>query len=70
MYIIYDYSLEDGQWLGAGEGLGNDLEDARDMFLRKAMEMARRRIFFGSPRFCWFFSISWITKREHRLNPT
>ena len=30
MYVIYYYTLEDGEWLGAGEGLGNDLDDARE----------------------------------------
>ncbi len=36
MYIIYYYSLEDGKWLGAGEGLGNDLNDARTRFKKNA----------------------------------
>ena len=36
MYIIYYYSLEDGKWLGAGEGLGNDLNDARTKFKKNA----------------------------------
>jgi len=36
MYIIYYYSLEDGKWLGAGEGLGNDLNDARARFKKNA----------------------------------
>lgn len=38
MYIIYFYSLEGGEWLGAGEGLGNDLSDARERFRRTAPE--------------------------------
>lgn len=36
MYIIYYYSLEEGKWLGAGEGLGNDLNDARARFKKNA----------------------------------
>ena len=36
MYIIYYYSLENGKWLGAGEGLGNDLNDARAKFKNNA----------------------------------
>ena len=36
MYVIYYYSLEDGEWLGAGEDLGTDLEDARRVFRDKA----------------------------------
>lgn len=36
MYVLYYYSLEDGEWLGAGEDLGADLEDARRVFRDKA----------------------------------
>lgn len=36
MYIIYYYSLENGEWLAAGEDLGNDLSDARAKFKKKA----------------------------------
>ena len=41
MYVIYYYSLEDGEWLGAGEDLGADLEDARRVFLDKAPGFSR-----------------------------
>jgi len=41
MYVIYYYSLEDGEWLGAGEDLGTDLEDARRVFRDKAPGFCR-----------------------------
>jgi len=36
MYIIYYYSLESGKWLGAGEGFGKNLDDARAQFKKNA----------------------------------
>ena len=41
MYVIYYYSREDGEWLGAGEDLGTDLEDARRVFRDKAPGFCR-----------------------------
>jgi hypothetical protein len=41
MVVIYYYSLEDGEWLGAGEDLGMDLEDARRVFRDKAPVFCR-----------------------------
>ncbi|MBK9305330.1 MAG: hypothetical protein IPM94_16080 [bacterium] len=41
MYVIYYYSLEDGVWLGAGEDLGADLEDARRVFPGQAPGFSR-----------------------------